>query len=560
MLFWLVLDHMNKDRSLKLYTNFLTIIQSLGMGKSRLVDETAKLIFTIPFCFRSESDGYPKADIVLRQFFQICANETFELFFDHCLLFFKKLFVAITAEIQQLIDTTETLPCQWHEHLLKNGNRERLYARVVMATKNSLNLDCPRHYPSKCTSTGSQTKADTDKSHRGNTKEPGRSGSKDMLGSVGICSWKTSKVKTSIDHIHGEDLGQDARPVFKAAKALIDVIQKCAKETYPPDNTRPVCLLIYMNESHEMMMDKQMLQDDGRNTYQTMCSSLNELFKLDLFFVFLSTYSNLQEYSLSLHTFWSKHGGLFGRPVTEWFKMASFSLLWTNLQPAQLQMRAMEVQNLMVAGHLQVANVIPVHCEYMISSTPSEHIIAEAAAQVLCGQNMVNLLSQNALENTEIAYKDNQGQLKQLYTSPIPVVTFFCALFPQQYVDKLLHRHTDNTPGGLTFKEAFADTYVMFTHFGKAADNWCMSNTFMFMVLCHNMAISCQEGIEKTTSVILVSIKDKADTMGINCTSVDINKMAFTQDGMTQLFIILILQLGVQAKGTYIPIKIMNAS
>ena len=56
-LFRLGLYQMNKDRGKKLYANFVPIIQSSGMGKSRLVDETAKLIFTIPFCLRSESDG-----------------------------------------------------------------------------------------------------------------------------------------------------------------------------------------------------------------------------------------------------------------------------------------------------------------------------------------------------------------------------------------------------------------------------------------------------------------------------------------------------------------------
>jgi hypothetical protein len=56
-LFRLVLDRMNKDCSQKLYANFVSIIQSSGMGKSRLVDETAKLIFTIPFCLRSELVG-----------------------------------------------------------------------------------------------------------------------------------------------------------------------------------------------------------------------------------------------------------------------------------------------------------------------------------------------------------------------------------------------------------------------------------------------------------------------------------------------------------------------
>jgi hypothetical protein len=259
------------------------------------------------------------------------------------------------------------------------------------------------------------------------------------------------------------------------------------------------------------------------------------------------------------------------------------------------------MENLMVAGHLRVANVIPAHREYVISSTPSEPIVAEAAAQVLRGQHMVDIIASNvrdgliekgqrgelvarllltlahdqAVENMKITHhRANQGQLGKLYTSPIPVITFFRALFSQQYVDQLLLRRADKSSAGLTFQQAFADAYVMFTHFGKAADDWCMSHAFMFMALCRNMAISCREGMEyadlcipihfgsrallsrSTTSAILVSIKDKVDAMSPNRTSVNVNKMAFAQDGTKHPFIILILQLGVQAKGRFMPIKI----
>jgi hypothetical protein len=169
----------------------------------------------------------------------------------------------------------------------------------------------------------------------------------------------------------------------------------------------------------------------------------------------------------------------------------------------------------MVAGHLRVANVIPAHHEYVISSLPKQLLRCY-------GQNMVDLLAQNvregliekdrqgelvarllltlahdqALEN--MAHKANQGQLerkKKLYTSPT-VVAFFRALFSQRYVDNLLCHRADNSPGGPTFEKAFDDAYVIFTHFGKAADDWCMSHAFMFMVLFRNMAISCREGME----------------------------------------------------------------
>ena len=264
------------------------------------------------------------------------------------------------------------------------------------------------------------------------------------------------------------------------------------------------------------------------------------------------------------------------------------------------RIHATEVENLMVAGYLRVANVIPDHREYVISSTPSEPIVAEAASQVLRGQNMVLLLAKNvtegliekgqrgelvarllftlahdrALENMKIPHRANQGQLEKLYTTPIPVVNFFRALISQQLIDELLGCRADGSASGPTFGEAFADAYVMFTHFGKAADDWCMSHAFMFMALCRNMAISCREGMQyadlcipihfgrekplsrQTTSSILVSIKDKANAMGSNRTFVDVNKMAFKQDETSHPFIILILQLGVQAKGEYIPTKI----
>ena len=96
----------------------------------------------------------------------------------------------------------------------------------------------------------------------------------------------------------------------------------------------------------------------------------------------------------------------------------------------------------------------------------------------------------------------------------------------------------------------------MFTHFGKAVGDSCMSHAFMFMALCCNMAISCQacQGCSmrtcaflstlaetslsrKTTSWILVSIKDKADGMGVNGTFVDINELVFVQDEILHPFI-----------------------
>ena len=49
-----IIDDMNigRDRAEGLYANFLPIVQSSGTGKSRTVDELAKLVFTLPFNLR----------------------------------------------------------------------------------------------------------------------------------------------------------------------------------------------------------------------------------------------------------------------------------------------------------------------------------------------------------------------------------------------------------------------------------------------------------------------------------------------------------------------------
>lgn len=71
-----------------------------------------------------------------------------------------------------------------------------------------------------------------------------------------------------------------------------------------------------------------------------------------------------------------------GRSYTRESFLAALSVrLLLDFEPRRIT--AIDTENLMVAGHLRVANVIPSHREYMFSSTPSEPIVAEAAAQVL---------------------------------------------------------------------------------------------------------------------------------------------------------------------------------
>lgn len=58
------------------YGKTLSIVQSSGMGKSRLADELSKTVFTVAFTFRSATSlGYPKGDVEVLEYLTPTAND-----------------------------------------------------------------------------------------------------------------------------------------------------------------------------------------------------------------------------------------------------------------------------------------------------------------------------------------------------------------------------------------------------------------------------------------------------------------------------------------------------
>ncbi|KAF8240040.1 hypothetical protein L208DRAFT_1374468 [Tricholoma matsutake] len=117
----------------------------------------------------------------------------------------------------------------------------------------------------------------------------------------------------------------------------------------------------------------------------------------------------------------------------------------------------------------------PSHCNYVISSAPLEPVIAKAATQGMVSNCLIQM--------------DQRGTTLHSFATPIPVMTFFSALLTEQHTDNLKKCCPDSQLTGLTFEEAFADAYGMFTQ------DWCISDTITSMALFLNMVISCQEGL-----------------------------------------------------------------
>ncbi|THU95045.1 hypothetical protein K435DRAFT_839652 [Dendrothele bispora CBS 962.96] len=124
------------------YLNHVALIQSSGSGKSRMVDELAKLIPTIPINLRSSRDAkqyaYPPPDASLRDLF-IQPNFPKDDFllqerFYHILI---AIFELVTEEITHLMGGKDwsqlsQLAKAWHQHLKEDNRsyRQDLYDRT----------------------------------------------------------------------------------------------------------------------------------------------------------------------------------------------------------------------------------------------------------------------------------------------------------------------------------------------------------------------------------------------------------------------------------------------
>jgi hypothetical protein len=158
--------NMNRNTSLS-YANYVPIIQSSGTGKSRTADETARLLFTIPFNIRNPSEsgiflndvfflffsssifkGYPVPDNEVRYFFEdtrIGPRTQIELCFVH---FFNSLFRCVLQTLQRLkaedtIDmgsTYKDLAANWRTYLQDRSIRDGLYREVIKVSLTV--LDC----------------------------------------------------------------------------------------------------------------------------------------------------------------------------------------------------------------------------------------------------------------------------------------------------------------------------------------------------------------------------------------------------------------------------------
>ncbi|KAJ1307081.1 hypothetical protein OPQ81_001200 [Rhizoctonia solani] len=95
----------------KLYNKSICVIQWSGMGKSRLVDEAAKEVFTIPANLREELpmgiEAYPPPDEELRSYFQWHELKSDELLQAEYAILLTEIFDSVKSEVQKTFDDSK---------------------------------------------------------------------------------------------------------------------------------------------------------------------------------------------------------------------------------------------------------------------------------------------------------------------------------------------------------------------------------------------------------------------------------------------------------------------
>ncbi|KAB5596242.1 G2/mitotic-specific cyclin cdc13 [Ceratobasidium theobromae] len=130
-------------RKVKPYARTISVVQSSGMGKSRMIQEASSLVFTIPINLREEllsrEFAYPPPDVAVRDYFTTFKERSDEAIEIKYTVFLDELFKHTLELIRRLgYDKESDLNQKWSEFLMEGQrtttvgeNRKRFFDTVV---------------------------------------------------------------------------------------------------------------------------------------------------------------------------------------------------------------------------------------------------------------------------------------------------------------------------------------------------------------------------------------------------------------------------------------------
>ncbi|KAF8592712.1 hypothetical protein K439DRAFT_1656117 [Ramaria rubella] len=550
----LLYNNIKKMTRSKPYSNSVAVIQSSGTGKSRMVHEQSKLVFTIPFNLRGNEDDkdlpFPPADTVVRNHLVETAPK--KLFLDlqvYYLVFLRCLFQEGKKELEENLykaknvaatkDAPQALALTWHEHL-ETGARKHLYQKVVesasclpLVAETTLGKHRANHAALKSMEPLQLYTATVEVqrefmellSTMDRLEKP--SENLDVLYDV-LCSCFNALLDKPVFAIYlstkshlekfapSHELAKSAR-----ARENVDALQApitevpfdCSKNLYihPGQYTlKETCTVEFMAKFGRPMF-WTLIEGAGSRRSEVIAGMID-----------FARAKLICNHNINLsHTDLTREGRLAVLDVR-------LMLTW---EPKR---DAFRTQSNLIASHMRMAYSFPK--DHVHSGYSSEPILCEAAAQQLYifRQNSksadIDILKENLQnglldlgERGELvaraiitsAYdraveRDHPPKIGDtpFYSQGCSVITFIQELFSEEYAEEILDSVPDNTPDGKPFREAFATAKIRFTHFVKMADDTSTSTEAMFAAFIRGMAIICASGQPATDILIPVLLID----------------------------------------------------
>ncbi|CAE6444098.1 unnamed protein product, partial [Rhizoctonia solani] len=247
----------------KPYMKSISVIQSSGMGKSRMVEEAAKTVFTIPANIREPlpegQKTYPPPDIKLRAYFMDHERKSDKLLQAEYAILLKHIFATAKSKFAYARDyrmnKSLTLAAAWADYLNQDQTpeevgteRRALYDQAVGAAVTERLMIATDRYDSN----GVRFQ--------------------ELKGSMSLYSL--------------------FRSMCRSAKKMLDLVKNNSLVG------KNACFF-YFDEAHCLTAHPAILTEwRTRNPYHNLGSVLSELVGQPIFFIFLSTNSHIQKFAL----------------------------------------------------------------------------------------------------------------------------------------------------------------------------------------------------------------------------------------------------------------------
>ncbi|CAL1698542.1 unnamed protein product [Somion occarium] len=584
---------MNQNRGTRMYGNMLPIVQSSGMGKSRAVHEVAGSIFTLPLNVRDDSRAmfaFPRADEEVRKFLLSLGvldasysgvHRDMRVFLLHLFDVTRQVINAapfVNGHYARLSD----LALAWRDYLAQAVDgpqlrtcRGALYSQVIQSAqtafedrKKALSMFTGDALKVQIEIMDKQEVTSLIKSAEELARAVQSLVDEKNKNAIKIFLYLDEAKTLSSQDVSGEPDSNYYDALLSALADLVPVAGFFATTLSTTSSLSKHARTAEQHHSDRWMGDAKksaLLQapytelsfdclPNGKPIFYPGQMTLDEIASVEYMVKFgrplfwtqwnnatvnsttRNNMINFARHKLTGHQAPSQRGGSRALCGNRGGNIAAISTrVLLDFEPSRQRARNMEAG--LVENHMRVAFSVPIHREYVRSGTPSEPILAEAAAQHMDDSMTEDITVTEVASIFEdgIVNKGEQGELatrllltlaydravkahygeshaNNLYSQGVPVVKFLQELFSEDVIESILHSYPEGCPGS-TLEEAFEDGWVRFTHWGRFGNDNEIDTEAALAAFARGMAIQVKPIQAVIDCVVpIVFIKNRAET------------------------------------------------